>query len=77
MTDLLSYILTAITGSKDFVIDDKTEDSRIEYKIVVPKEVIGIVIGKEGRTIKAIQDILRIKARVENKFVFVTVEEKS
>ncbi len=74
MRDLLEYILTEITG-KEIPVLEKEEDGRLVLEITPDQETIGLVIGKSGKTIKAIQEIVRVRARKENAFVFIRVGE--
>lgn len=74
MKKLLEFILKNITG-KELKITEESEDTKIIFNIHADKDTIGLVIGKNGTTIKAIQEILRVRARVEKTYVFVNVVE--
>ncbi|MDD2483198.1 MAG: KH domain-containing protein [Candidatus Shapirobacteria bacterium] len=61
--DTLEYIVKAIvpeTESKDIVITDSEENSLITFEISAPSEVVGKIIGKEGKIIKSIRTILNL-----------------
>lgn len=75
MKELLEFILENITGSKNFTVSEKEEEGRFSLEIKVDKGLIGLLIGKGGRTIKSIQNLLRVKGRLENKNVFVNIVE--
>lgn len=75
MKDTLRFILENIIEPEDFEIEETEEGDRTTLKIKAQKDKIGIIIGKEGKTIKAIQDLLRAKSKLEKKFVFLSVEE--
>jgi predicted RNA-binding protein YlqC (UPF0109 family) len=75
MKALLEFIIKNIVG-EDYLIEESDEEGKLIFTIKIPKDKIGFVIGKGGRIIKAIQDIIRIKATLENKFVYIKVEEK-
>jgi len=75
MKKLLKYILDGI-GITDYSIEKTSEDENIKYSIHTLPENIGILIGKNGKTIKAIQDILRVKGQLSNKSVYIDVAEK-
>ncbi len=77
MQDLLKFILEGITGKKEFEIEETEEEGRLHLNILVNEDLIGLIIGKGGNTIKAIQNILRIKGSIDNKFVHLTVSEKT
>jgi predicted RNA-binding protein YlqC (UPF0109 family) len=74
MKELLSYILETILGKKDFEIEEAEEEGHVTFRVKAKQEDIGLIIGKGGNTIKAISTILRIRARIENKMVNLTVE---
>ncbi|MBU0569189.1 KH domain-containing protein [Patescibacteria group bacterium] len=75
MKELLTYILEKLTGKKDIKIEEKKEGDNVYLEIFSDPENIGLIIGKNGNTIKAIQDVLRVRARLENVMVFVNVSE--
>lgn len=61
--DTLEYIIKAIipeSESKDIVITDSEENGLINFEIDAPTEVIGKIIGKEGKIIKSIRTILNL-----------------
>ena len=80
MKELLEYILEGITGSKNFEIvesvgsDDTTNFINIEIK--ADPKIIGLIIGKSGNTIRAIRNLLRVRATLEKKGISVSVSEK-
>lgn len=75
MKELLVFLLKEITG-KDFLVEQSEESGRTSLQVKADPEDMGMIIGKEGRTIKAIQDILRVRGSLEGKSVFVNVSEK-
>ena len=61
--DTLEYIVKAIvpeTESKDIVVNDSEENGLITFEISAPSEVVGKIIGKEGKIIKSIRTILNL-----------------
>ncbi len=75
MKKLLEFIIEKLTGKKDIEIEEKKEGDNVYLEIFSDPENIGLIIGKNGQTIKAIQDVLRVRARLENVMVFVNVSE--
>jgi predicted RNA-binding protein YlqC (UPF0109 family) len=65
-----------ITGETKFDIEETSQDGRTDYLIMAPKETVGMIIGKEGRTIRAIRNLIKVRATLENIAVTVSVEEK-
>ena len=59
--DTLDYIIKAIVpDSKDIIITDSEENGLITFEIDAPTEIIGKIIGKEGKIIKSIRTILNL-----------------
>jgi uncharacterized protein len=79
MKELLEYIVKSIVNNPDSV--EITERDSVDFPgltiltINVAEEDIGIVIGKRGRTINAIRDIISINAIRSKKRVRVNLEE--
>lgn len=63
-----------VTDSKKLKIEKTQEGERINFTVIVPKEDIAKVIGKGGKMIKSIKNLLKIRAIKEK--VFVTAEVK-
>jgi len=77
MQDLVTYLVKNITGSDNIhVVESKVED-RTDLAIKAPKDIIGLIIGKGGNTIKNIRRVVKIKASLEGVYVNVFVEEAS
>lgn len=75
MEKLLDFILKQIVEDGYQIKKDDSEN-RVLFTIISEKDKMGTIIGKKGRTIKAIQDLLKIKAVLDKKNVFVEVREK-
>ena len=77
MNDFLLYIVKHIVDNPSDVRIEEiiNTDGSLLYTIHAKSEDVGKVIGKEGRTINAIRDIIKIKAMQENTYVEVTVAE--
>ena len=76
MKDILKYIVTAIVEKEDQVeITESEEDGVVNLVIAVAPEEMGRIIGKNGKVIKAIRNIMKIPAMKNNKKVFVSLAE--
>lgn len=75
MEELLIFLAAGITGSKDLKIESEENNDFINFKIVAPKEFVGLLVGKEGRMIKALRTLLKVKAALEKRAVGLVVEE--
>jgi len=75
MKNLLNYIVCSLVKNpKDVIIKESKEDDYSNLVIKVNPNDIRTLIGKNGLTIKAIREIVKIKAIVKGKKVDITVE---
>ena len=59
--ETLEYILNSITQKEDNVtVEEHQEDELTVLEVIAPKEIIGKIIGKEGKIIKSIRSILNL-----------------
>lgn len=76
MKNTLDYLVTSIVEkSEDVEITQTEEDGVLNLTIKVAAEDMGRIIGKNGKVIKAIRNIMKIPAMKENKKVFVSLLE--
>ena len=76
MKTALSHIISSIVDSPDKVqITEETEEDFIVFKVAVDKEDMGKVIGKNGKVIRAIRNVLKIPAIKQNKKINIVLEE--
>ena len=76
MKDVLSHILKAIVENPDSVeIKEEEQVDGINFIVTVAKDDMGKVIGKNGKVIKAIRNVMRIPAIKENTKIFVSLSE--
>lgn len=77
MGDLIKFLLEPLVTTIDTIkIEKSQEGERVNYTIYIPKEDIAKVIGKNGKMIKSIKNLLKIRGIKENIFINVNVEEK-
>jgi len=76
MKDLLTFLIKTITGSDDFEINEVDQDGRVSLNVMANSEIVGLIIGKEGKTIKNLRKILSIKATKDNLGVNINVDSK-
>jgi len=73
MEGLIKYIIKGLTGSEGITLETKEDGGIFNFEIKVPSDYMGLVIGKEGKTIKAIRALVKVRAALENKKVYVNV----
>lgn len=76
MEQLLKYILDSIFPESEITIESTIRDDATVFTIYAPQTEIGRIIGKEGKVINAMKQILKIKAMKENVFVDLEIKEK-
>ena len=77
MKKLLEYLVSEITGSEKFSVTENVNNDLIELTVAADPEILGLIIGKKGKTIRNIRNILKVKATLEKKGVNVNVSEKT
>lgn len=76
MQATLEFILkNSFEADTDFSIEQSEDEMGVVFTISLPEEHRGRVIGRAGRNIKAIRDILNILARRQNKRVFIKIAD--
>jgi predicted RNA-binding protein YlqC (UPF0109 family) len=73
MKELLDYILKNIVGENKYEIIEENEGDVIKLNIKVSDDIAGMVVGKGGKVIKAIRNLLRIKAILLKKKIILLV----
>lgn len=68
MKELIAYIASALVDNPDdVVVNESEEDDTITIELTVAKEDLGKVIGKQGRTARAMRSLLSAAAGKVNK----------
>ncbi len=76
MEDLLKFTLEPLVSDlKKVKIEKAQEGKDVRFTVYVPKEDIAKVIGKGGKMIKSIKNLLKIRAIKEDLFVAIDVQE--
>lgn len=76
MEDLIKTLLEPlVTDLKKIRIEKEQEEKNIKFMVFIPKEDIAKVIGKNGKMIKSIKNLLKIRAIKENVFASIEVQE--
>ncbi|OGD94068.1 hypothetical protein A2697_03625 [Candidatus Curtissbacteria bacterium RIFCSPHIGHO2_01_FULL_41_44] len=76
MEDLIKTLIEPlVTDIKKVKIEKAQEAESIRFTVFIPKEDIAKVIGKEGKMIKSIKNLLKIRAIKENIFATLEVQE--
>lgn len=74
MKDALLYIISSIVDNpKKVSIKEEEKDNIVYFTITLAKEDMGKVIGKEGRVIRAIRNVMKIPAIKQEKRINIAL----
>ena len=77
MKEFIEYILQQIVSQPDKLsITDTNDNGVTTYQIDVADEDMGLVIGKEGRTIRSVRSLVKAKAIKDGIRVRIELVEK-
>lgn len=77
MDEVLKLIINSLVENKDDVEISKTEENKeIKFIVKLNKEDMGKIIGKQGRMVKSIRNIIRSLAIKDKKHVEIEFIEK-
>ncbi len=77
MKDTLHYLVASIVDNpKEVIIDESEQEGTIQFTITVAKDDMGKVIGKEGKVIRAIRNVMKIPAIKENMRINISLAEQ-
>lgn len=77
MIKALNYIISHLVSDPSKVeVREEEADGFTNYIVSVPKDEMGRIIGKEGKVIRAIRQVVKIPAIREGKRINVNLEEK-
>ena len=79
LKELLEYLVKEIVSNpKKVKVEETTEeDGTVHLSFSVSPDDMGLVIGKQGRTISAIRSLVKTAAAKAGKRVFIELEENT
>lgn len=75
MKDLLEFLAKSVTGDEKVEVSEESEEGQTVLTIKAPKDKIGLLIGKAGKTIRALRLLVKVRATLEKKGVTINVVE--
>lgn len=72
---LLALVTELVDHPDDVVVDERAEGEQVLLTLTVHPSDMGKIIGKSGRIIRAIRDLMKILAAKRNQYVDVVVSE--
>jgi len=77
MKNLLTFLLMNLVDHPDDVkVSEEQSEFSTEYIIQVNPEDIGKVIGKQGKIIRSIRNLAKVRAMKEKRKIFVRLAEE-
>lgn len=78
MKDFLLYLVKQLTDHPESVlVDEKEIDQQVVFTLTLDKEDMGKVIGKEGKIIYAIRNLMKVRGIKEGLQVRVEIAESA
>ncbi|EKD87258.1 MAG: hypothetical protein ACD_36C00174G0006 [uncultured bacterium] len=78
MKDTLLYLVTALVDNpKDVEVTESNENDRVLLSLSVNPADMGKIIGKSGRIIKALRDLMKVLAAKRNQYVDIVLSEEA
>lgn len=76
MKDTLEFIVKSIVDNdKDVEVAEEEQDGIVNLTIKLNTADMGKIIGKEGKVIKAIRNVMRIPAVIKGKKIYINLAE--
>lgn len=76
MKKALELIVSSIVDNpKEVEINEEEQNGIVNFTIKVGKDDMGKIIGKNGKVIKAIRNVIKIPAIKNGKKIYVTLSE--
>ena len=76
MKDTLNFIVSGIVEKSESVeITEEENQGIVNLTVKVDSEDMGKIIGKEGKVIKAIRNLMRIPGVLQGKKIYITLAE--
>lgn len=76
MKDILTTIVKSLVDNpNDVVIEENDDNGFVTLTITVNKDDMGKIIGKEGKVIRSIRNIMKIPAMKQGKKVQISLAE--
>lgn len=77
MKDVLLYLVKHLVDNpKEVHIEETSEEERTLLTLTVHPDDMGKIIGKSGRIIRAIRDLMKVLAAKRNQYVDVVLAEQ-
>lgn len=76
MKDTLASIVSSLVDNpKSVAVVEEETNGFVQLTLTVAKEDMGKIIGKEGKVIRSIRNIMKIKALKHNKKIAIALQE--
>jgi uncharacterized protein len=77
MKDFIEYLVKSIVSKPDEAsVVETDQEGNLNYLITVAEDDMGLIIGKEGKTIKSVRNLAKAKAIKDNVRIRIDIDEK-
>lgn len=77
MIELVEYLVSALATDSDYTVEQRDGDGTADIVVTISKNDIGKIIGKQGRTARAIRTIVKSANNRGGIKYNVVIEEKN
>lgn len=75
MKQLIDFLVKGVLGEEKFEVLESQDNGRVIFTINTAQSNLGLLIGKGGKVIKSIRNLLKVRATLEKKAVAVNIGE--
>lgn len=75
MKQLLEFLIKGVLGSEKFEVNESEDNGRTIFTVTTDPSNLGLLIGKGGKVVKALRNLLKVRATLEKKAVALNIGE--
>lgn len=75
MHNLVSYIITSISRTKDIEITAFESNDTLKFVVNAPQNIKSKIIGRDGKVINSVRDYIRSVSKKFNKKIYIEIND--